>query len=158
MNNVTYYVNVDENNNLVSNAIYTATSIAAHLQVDYNDSFVIPDDFKELIFETADDVIMTKYQHLSDEISISAKDGKWYKKAIVVDGDDNYKAFVDGQLNFDARNTRLIKLYQSDWTQLSDCQLSPEKKEEWKVYRQALRDITSDPAFPSHHKWPVEPK
>lgn len=158
MNNIKYYVNVDENNELVSNAIYTATSIAATLQMDFDESFIVPDDYKELTFETIDDVTLTKYQRLSDEISISKEDGKWYKKAIVVDGDEAYRTFVDGQLNTDARNVRLMKLYQSDWTQVSDSPLSAEKKEEWKAYRQALRDITSDPAFPSHHKWPIEPQ
>jgi hypothetical protein len=33
-----------------------------------------------------------------------------------------------------------------DWTQLPDVNLP--KKAEWATYRQALRDITADPAFP----------
>ena len=40
-------------------------------------------------------------------------------------------------------------LMQSDWTQLPDVPLSLEKKQEWGVYRQALRDLPSNPDWPS---------
>ena len=33
-------------------------------------------------------------------------------------------------------------LEESDWTVMSDSPLSDSKKDEWKTYRQALRDIT----------------
>jgi|TARA_R100000742_G_C4236664_1_gene57145 hypothetical protein len=33
-------------------------------------------------------------------------------------------------------------LKECDWTQANDSPLSDSKKEEWKVYRQALRDMT----------------
>lgn len=158
MNNFKYYVQVNENGEIINDNMYTPMAIAANLNVDYFDNFPIPDNFKEIIFETADDVSMTKYQRLSDEISISEEDGKFYKKAIVIDGDEQYRSYVDTTLLNDAKNIRLIKLYQSDWTQVNDSPLSSTKKEEWKVYRQALRDITNDPAFPSHHKWPAEPQ
>lgn len=44
----------------------------------------------------------------------------------------------------------------TDWTQLSDSPLTEIKKQEWQVYRQALRDFpaTCDPASPV---WPTEP-
>jgi hypothetical protein len=38
------------------------------------------------------------------------------------------------------RNTLLIR---SDWAMMEDAPITPEKKEEWKVYRQLLRDITN---------------
>ena len=47
---------------------------------------------------------------------------------------------------FSKRNSLLT---QSDWTQLPDVPLSLEKKQEWGVYRQALRDLPSDPLWPS---------
>lgn len=40
------------------------------------------------------------------------------------------------------RSARENYLKDSDWTQLTDSPLTVEKKEEWKIYRQALRDIT----------------
>lgn len=41
----------------------------------------------------------------------------------------------------DVISKRNRKLLASDWTQLPDCPLSDSKKQEWAVYRQALRDI-----------------
>jgi hypothetical protein len=35
-------------------------------------------------------------------------------------------------------------LKNSDWTQLPDSPLSEDKKQEWAVYRQQLRDLLSD--------------
>lgn len=48
-------------------------------------------------------------------------------------------------------------LNSSDWTQLPDCKLSAELKEAWAVYRQALRDITSQEGFPNTITWPTQP-
>jgi len=45
-------------------------------------------------------------------------------------------------------------LFTSDWTQLPD---SPADHEAWAVYRQALRDLTSQAGFPWNINWPEEP-
>lgn len=42
----------------------------------------------------------------------------------------------------------------SDWTQLPD---APVNKEAWAVYRQALRDITTQVGYPTEINWPVSP-
>ena len=60
------------------------------------------------------------------------------------------------------RNKRLTDC---DWTQANDCQLSETKIQEWKVYRQALRDLpeTTTPSFDKHRmyltdiNWPTPP-
>lgn len=52
------------------------------------------------------------------------------------------------------RNKRLVD---SDWTQLVDAQLEEDQKEEWRRYRQMLRDITSQPGFPENVVWPEQP-
>lgn len=54
------------------------------------------------------------------------------------------------------RSQRNIFLNESDWTQISDSPLSVEKKEEWKVYRQELRDITNQ-SDPHNIVWPIKP-
>lgn len=56
------------------------------------------------------------------------------------------------------RDKRSRLLSQSDWTQVSDNQLSSEVRAAWASYRQALRDlpdITVDPASPI---WPIKPE
>ena len=45
-------------------------------------------------------------------------------------------------------------LVESDWTQVED---SPVNKESWKVYRQALRDITFQDGYPFEVIWPSAP-
>ena len=55
------------------------------------------------------------------------------------------------------RNIRNQLLEESDWTQMSDSQLSSEKKTEWQTYRQALRDITLTATSCSDVTWPTEP-
>lgn len=56
----------------------------------------------------------------------------------------------------DERNRRLTL---SDWTQLPDAQLkfSEQQKEEWRVYRQTLRDMPTTTVHPGKPQWPVEP-
>ena len=41
------------------------------------------------------------------------------------------------------RRTRNKLLTDSDWTQTPDCSLTEEQKEEWRIYRQELRDFPS---------------
>lgn len=53
------------------------------------------------------------------------------------------------------RNLRNGRLQQSDWTQLPD---APVDKSAWLIYRQALRDVTSQPGFPVNVNWPDEPE
>jgi hypothetical protein len=52
------------------------------------------------------------------------------------------------------RYERNLKLTASDWTQVAD---APVDKATWAVYRQALRDITTQAGFPSTVVWPVVP-
>ena len=54
----------------------------------------------------------------------------------------------------EVRDLRNKLLAESDWTQLSD---APIEKEAWAAYRQALRDITSQPKFPKEVFWPNTP-
>lgn len=63
----------------------------------------------------------------------------------VIDGINTY---VNNPIdpNYELNQIRGIRnqlLINSDWTQLIDSPLPDEKKEQWKVYRQALRDMTS---------------
>jgi hypothetical protein len=46
---------------------------------------------------------------------------------------------------------RVFLLYQTDWTQAPDNSLTVEEKEAWAVYRQGLRDLSSN------NEWPIPP-
>jgi hypothetical protein len=59
-----------------------------------------------------------------------------------------------------AYNLRNGLLVESDWTQLPDARaaMGAEKAAEWEAYRQALRDITDQPGYPTEINWPVAPQ
>ena len=68
---------------------------------------------------------------------------------------DEFLAKVESKINYyllkQIRSERVILLTECDWTQSRDLVLSND--EEWKKYRQALRDLPStDPIV-----WPTEP-
>lgn len=44
-----------------------------------------------------------------------------------------------------------------DWTQLNDSPLTSTQKQAWAVYRQSLRDITTQSGFPWNVVWPNKP-
>lgn len=46
-------------------------------------------------------------------------------------------------------------LVNSDWTQLPDVPLAT--KEAWTIYRQQLRDISTQVGFPTQIEWPTKP-
>jgi len=54
------------------------------------------------------------------------------------------------------RNVRNKLLYECDWTQILDAQISEENKEDWKRYRQDLRDVTNAQS-PDKVVWPPKP-
>lgn len=76
----------------------------------------------------------------------------------VINGKHTYSAFVESQDNImeSLRAIRNSLLTETDWTQVEDSPLSPEKKAEWKNYRQALRDLT-DLDDLTTIVWPVKP-
>ena len=66
-----------------------------------------------------------------EEADLKARNDTW-------DNGDGLKAFLRS-LRFDRDDF----LKQSDWTQYNDSPLSDDKKNEWKTYRQSLRDLTN---------------
>jgi hypothetical protein len=55
-----------------------------------------------------------------------------------------------------AERNRLLSV--TDWTQVGDSPLTQEKRDEWKVYRQALRDMFVGCSIPSDVAWPKIPE
>lgn len=49
------------------------------------------------------------------------------------------------------REMRQVLLKESDWTQMPDSPLSEEVKNDWRIWRQELRDITSTAVLPLEH-------
>ena len=55
------------------------------------------------------------------------------------------------------RGKRDVLLTACDWTQIPDAQLTAEQRDAWKVYRQALRDLTKAFSTPGDVVWPNSP-
>lgn len=84
-------------------------------------------------------------------------EGKWYVKYAIADMDPEGIAGATEQQWASIRSDRGSRLAACDWTQLPDTPLTEAQKAEWAVYRQALRDITTQ-ADPFNIVWPEEPK
>ena len=56
----------------------------------------------------------------------------------------------------DVRTQRNYLLSECDWTQISDAPITDENKQQWKIYRQDLRDITNA-STPQQVVWPPQP-
>ena len=57
----------------------------------------------------------------------------------------------------DVRGKRGRLLAESDWTQFTDSPLTDSKKDEWKTYRQALRDLPANTTDWTNPPWPTKP-
>lgn len=53
---------------------------------------------------------------------------------------------------------RRVLLTNSDWTQIPNNPLTPEQQQAWAVYRQELRDVTSQSGYPFNVIWPTPPQ
>ena len=84
-------------------------------------------------------------------------DNVWTAKWKVTDMTDEQKTAFDKDFTETQKFERGQKLELSDWTQFADSPLTDSKKEEWKTYRQALRDLPTANGWPRTHTWPTEP-
>lgn len=60
--------------------------------------------------------------------------------------------------NIIQKSKRQLLLSNSDWTQIPNNPLTEQKQQEWAVYRQQLRDVTSQSGYPFNVVWPVKPE
>lgn len=83
-------------------------------------------------------------------------DGKYYQKWVTSDATQEE---IQQRINNKWNEVRMIRnqyLSECDWTQLEDAPFNTSKKNEWKTYRQALRDITNQ-QDPFNIIWPTKP-
>ena len=83
-------------------------------------------------------------------------DGMWYQSWNETQMNEDEIEQVQSSKWEIIRYQRNQYLSECDWTQLPDSPLSPDKKQEWVVYRQELRDITTQ-LDPFNIIWPTKP-
>ena len=85
--------------------------------------------------------------------------GKWFTKYVIgpifnnKEDEEAYRLKIDTQASESIRSTRNSLISKSDWMGCSDVIMS----DEWRQYRQELRDITTQEGFPHNVDWPEEP-
>lgn len=79
--------------------------------------------------------------------------GKWVQAWTITDLTAEQIAQIEADQWANVRSERNVKLAACDWTQLPD---APVDAAAWSVYRQALRDITTQ-SDPFNIVWPQEP-
>lgn len=78
----------------------------------------------------------------------------WYQNWQQVDKTPEECLQEDKEQEYLVRMQRNFILDNTDWTQIADVSLSDEAKQNYKNYRQALRDITTQQGFPWEIVWP----
>ena len=85
-------------------------------------------------------------------------DGAWRETWDIID-------MSPEEIQFDIENklgnilgSRRGLLTKTDWTQLPDSPLASEKKAEFATYRQAIRDLPTQPGYPDNITWPEMPQ
>jgi len=103
-----------------------------------------------------------------DGVEQDAK-GNWVEKYVAKDMfvatsektkeelEKEYQDKIDSGVADLVRSQRDGLLTASDWTMVTDSQLSDSKKTEWKTYRQKLRDIPASSGFPNSITFPDKP-
>jgi hypothetical protein len=74
--------------------------------------------------------------------------------AILLQQQELAASLATDSLASEVRSERNQLLSSCDWTQVAD---APVDAAAWKVYRQALRDITTHEGFPTNIIWPTKP-
>jgi len=88
-------------------------------------------------------------------------DGRWTYKYYIAELSDQEKVLAYNNYDWNNRIHREDWLIKSDWTQIPDSSISPEKREEYRIWRQALRDITNNEKWPfliDIEDWPTPPE
>ena len=106
------------------------------------------------VLEGAQPTLVAPYQYAQRD-GIEEIDGQWFTKYIAVEPDAAGKARMDAEQAKAVRSTRNKSLAECDWTQLAD---APVNASAWAVYRQQLRDVTTQQGFPWDISWPQEPE
>jgi hypothetical protein len=78
------------------------------------------------------------------------EDGIWWK-------DYDVHAWPEDQAIGHIKSMRFYKLKQTDFLAMVDYPHTEESRQAWLAYRQALRDMPTQPNFPWGYSWPTPP-
>lgn len=135
------------------------TQLADHREVFPNTSFPSTGPSTEFLIENSclPVTVFLPYDSQTQKLEAVAPyilDDQVYTVQVVPLSQQDLDQRSEAQANqVRAERTRLLQ--ESDWTQVAD---APVDKAAWATYRQALRDVTAQPAFPTAVNWPAKPE
>lgn len=107
------------------------------------------------IYESTDKPEAERYKNVVETTPVkNTETGAWHQAWIQEDMTDEERTAADARQANLMRNLREYRLIDSDWTQFAD---SPVDGSLWLTYRQALRDVPTQPGFPWDITWPEQP-
>lgn len=111
------------------------------------------------VFEWAFKPIDLPYNKSVDEKGLTKNEnGVWKPTFIIRDATEQELNEKKLMLSDIIKEERVRRLIRTDFFDRTDSPLSEIKKEEYRIYRQALRDITTQSGFPFNTQWPDLPK
>jgi hypothetical protein len=121
------------------------------VNTSFSNPFVAPDGFAVVVSSPQPKVDYT--QNITEKTPVLIN-GNWTQQWEVSTASPEQISARTEQKAVEVRQERNGLLAECDWTQLAD---SPVDHEDWAVYRQDLRDITTQPGFPWDVQWPETP-
>lgn len=98
-----------------------------------------------------------RYEKAVEVEPIRDAGGYWRQQWAVVQQTPEEQLETDSRKQDEVRAQRSRLLMLCDWTQLDDAPVTNTEKAAWASYRQALRDVPSQPGFPWDVVWPQKP-
>ena len=130
---------------------YPSTSFPSNLEVDFD---CLAEYGVYRVFPT----VAPAYNgetHIVVETTPTLSDNKWTQSWGILELTPEEIEEKTSGFAQSVRSERQILLKESDWTQAKD--IPNELSAKWAPYRQALRDITTQPGFPFQVTWPTKP-
>lgn len=95
-----------------------------------------------------------RYEKAVEVAPVRNEFGIWRQSWVVVLMSGAEQLEADARKAEEMRSERNYKLFCTDWTQLADAPVDPAA---WAIYRQELRELTTQAGFPWEVAWPTAP-
>lgn len=142
-----------ENNSVVEYPVYERDIRSRFPNTSFTIPFQPPSEYV-LVFDSQQPEI--DHTKIIKEGEPKRIEDQWKRTWIVEDAPEEMILERTASKSESIRRERDRLLSDSDWTQLSD--ISRSIKTSWKLYRQELRDVTSQEGFPWSVVWPDKPE
>ena len=164
---MSFFARLDSNGNVVEYPVFSGiivgrfpelygseTELGKETVLDENST--LPSDYVYVHYDK-DFIIDTFNYEYSETTPTLREDGLWYRTYNFTERSEQDKKYVLENASVVHRQKRDELLAKSDWIMMPDSPIPEPIKQQWIVYRKALRDIPQQPEFPKIVNWPIMP-